>query len=320
MQQLGPGVSIGEAFPGVFRTLSAVEILGSASSSSWSSASSPSSQPPPVSRTPSSGSAVTDPPPPPPATRSTRPLPRATYRRSRQASPPSTATIRPASSTRRAPVPAASAVAAAPPAAAPPAAEASRPVKRKASGDEPMTTRPPNWLTCASCKKKKQLCRPPKGSKPPWSSCTTCLHDGVKCVPAPAEEPAVAGKYLFLLFFRLFHSPLQVLLALALPPSGRRGHSLRLAQPRRLLLGRNLRSLFCLRVSGFLTRLRLCLFVAPTPRLSRIFFAGALRLLLLSTGFGRRRSRMMLRKLKNGLLLRGCPRLLSAARPRGRRT
>jgi hypothetical protein len=191
VRQLGPGVSIGEAFPGVFSTLPAVEILGAASSPSQSSASSPSSQPPPVSRTPSSGSAVTD-PRPPPATRSTRPLPRTTYRRPREASPPSTATIRPVASIRRAPVAAASPVAAVPPAVESPAAESSRSVKRKVSGEEPMDTRPASWLTCALCKKKKHLCRPPKGSKPPFASCTACLHDGVICVPAPAEESAVA--------------------------------------------------------------------------------------------------------------------------------
>jgi hypothetical protein len=62
----------------------------------------------------------------------------------------------------------------------------------------PMVVWPSEWKTCTFCSHHKQKCAPPVGSRPPFRSCTTCLNNGLQCVPAPLKPPA--SMWLFLSF------------------------------------------------------------------------------------------------------------------------
>lgn len=158
-----------------------------------------------VSHTPSSGSGITNPPPWEPAVepevRPTHPLRWSTYCQPQNASPLSTATVCPTLSACCAPVVAALTLVVTPPVVAPlvvmgpPSPEPSHSIKRKTSGEEPMSYFPLSWHACAPCKRCKHKCWPPKGSKPPFTKCTACHHDGLKCTPTKAEEPVVAGAF-----------------------------------------------------------------------------------------------------------------------------
>lgn len=210
VRELAPGLTLGDSFPDVAPVLPAAShaaVLPVDLVSSSSSVPSPSTVPspslaPPLSRTPSSGSAVSRPSPldsgAESATRPTRPMPRAAYRRARVVSPPSSSvTARPAAPVRSAalaaPVPgAASGPASTSAAVATPAAPTRLPKRPAPSREAQPMDRPAGWETCVPCKAAKRRCSPPKGSKAPYTACTWCFNRGETCSSGSKESP-VAG-------------------------------------------------------------------------------------------------------------------------------
>jgi hypothetical protein len=188
---LDPGVVLGGSFSVDSPGLSQPAASGEIPASSKSSLPSPSTLPP-MSRTPSTGSDVSRTSPRDiapvsagPATRPTRPLPKAAYRQPGASASSSSRTVR-TGPTLQIPVIITSASSSGP---SPVESNTRSSKKRFVQTEEPMAVRPDGWDTCQHCRKRKQICRPPKGSRPPFGSCTTCLNEGTDCVPCPKSVP-----------------------------------------------------------------------------------------------------------------------------------
>ena len=208
MQELAPGVMLGDSFsdlaPGA-----AAAVTSPVAVSSSSSLPSPSTAPPALC-TLSSGSAISRPSSHDSGAESATacpmcplPKPKAAYCSKRIVSPPSdaakspvvatapvAATCHPASLVHRAASSTVLTLVASQSSAVP-----SCPAKRSApaEGVSPIEPQPPGWRTCVFCKKHRSRCSPAKGSKPPYKACTSCINNGRECIPVDALSPDSAA-------------------------------------------------------------------------------------------------------------------------------